>query len=116
MLDHLGHAKGFAGTGDAEQHLMLLTFIQSPYERFDGGRLVAPRLIVDTEAKRHSLFSIEGGMSTFDLFALRFRFTARESIHFPAGTSGNLLRGGFGRIFKGLACTPECSDSRQCPI
>jgi len=51
---------------------------------------------------------------TFDLFALRFRFTACEAIHFPAGKSGNILRGSFGRIFKKLACSPECNDARQC--
>lgn len=52
---------------------------------------------------------------TFDLFALRFRFTAADAIYFPPRKSGDLLRGSFGRIFKKLACRPECSDSRGCP-
>lgn len=52
--------------------------------------------------------------ATFDLYALRFRFTACEAIHFPPGKSGNILRGSFGRIFKKLTCKPDCIDARQC--
>jgi CRISPR-associated endoribonuclease Cas6 len=33
----------------------------------------------------------------FDLVALRLRFTARESLHFPPGESANLLRGRLGK-------------------
>jgi hypothetical protein len=51
---------------------------------------------------------------TFDLFPLRFRFTASDPIHFPPGKSGNILRGSFGRIFKKLTCAPECADARRC--
>jgi hypothetical protein len=52
--------------------------------------------------------------ATFDLYALRFRFTACEALHFPPGKSGNILRGSFGRIFKKLTCAPDCADARQC--
>ncbi len=52
--------------------------------------------------------------ATFDLYPLRFRFTASEEVHFPPGQSGNILRGSFGRIFKKLTCRPECADSRNC--
>src|SRR5690349_8844342 len=37
---------------------------------------------------------------TFDLYAWRFTFVARESLHFPSGKSGNILRGAFGTIFR----------------
>ena len=53
-------------------------------------------------------------MSTFDVLPLRFGFTARETIHFPPGTTSNVLRGSFGRILKSVSCAPECSDARQC--
>jgi hypothetical protein len=52
--------------------------------------------------------------ATFELYPLRFRFTASEEIHFPHGQSGNILRGSFGRIFKKLTCAPGCLDSRSC--
>jgi hypothetical protein len=37
---------------------------------------------------------------TFDLEACRLHFTARDSIHFPAGFAGNVLRGTFGSILR----------------
>src|SRR5579871_20624 len=54
------------------------------------------------------------GAATFDLFPLRFRFVAREAIHFPRGTAANILRGNFGKLFKLSACAPECVDTRKC--
>ncbi|HEV1285795.1 MAG TPA: CRISPR system precrRNA processing endoribonuclease RAMP protein Cas6 [Bryobacteraceae bacterium] len=38
------------------------------------------------------------GTSTFDLFALRFRFRARTPVRFPPGETANLFRGQFGKI------------------
>jgi hypothetical protein len=38
------------------------------------------------------------GTSTFDLFALRFHFTAETTIHFPPGETANLFRGQFGKV------------------
>ena len=35
----------------------------------------------------------------FELLAFRFRFSARESVYFPPGKSGNVVRGAFGTIF-----------------
>jgi hypothetical protein len=51
---------------------------------------------------------------TFDLYPLRFHFAACAPIHFPPGTSGNTLRGTFGKAFKKLVCNPECRDARTC--
>ncbi len=56
---------------------------------------------------------------TFDLHSVRFQFAARESIYFPAGKPGNILRGAFGSIFRQIACAPECpgmagGNIRQC--
>lgn len=53
-------------------------------------------------------------MPTFDLFALRFHLVARHRIAFPPGAASNVLRGGFGAIFKKIACAPECVDARVC--
>jgi hypothetical protein len=38
------------------------------------------------------------GTSTFDLFALRYSFTAEAPVHFPTGETANLFRGQFGKI------------------
>jgi hypothetical protein len=52
---------------------------------------------------------------------LRLAFLARDSLHFPAGKSGNIIRGAFGAIFRKLACgcgalcsehLPECGYGR----
>lgn len=53
---------------------------------------------------------------TFELYPLRFCFTARDSIYYPAGKPGNILRGAFGTIFKRIACVPECRDARDCGL
>ena len=45
-LDHLRHREGLAGTGDAEQDLMLLAGLDAGHEFFDGAALIAPRLVV----------------------------------------------------------------------
>jgi hypothetical protein len=51
---------------------------------------------------------------SFELLAFRFRFTARESIYFPPGKSGNVLRGAFGTIFRQLVCVSSCHDAHAC--
>jgi len=58
-------------------------------------------------------------LQTFDLHSFRFHFTARESISFPAGQPGNILRGAFGSVFRKIACAPDCpglsgGDVREC--
>ena len=52
----------------------------------------------------------------FRLHAVRFEFRATDSIRFPEGKSGNILRGTFGSIFKRLACEPDCPGARTCPV
>jgi hypothetical protein len=47
-------------------------------------------------------------LQTFDLHSFRFHFTARESIYFPPGKPGNILRGAFGTVFRQIACAPDC--------
>jgi hypothetical protein len=57
----------------------------------------------------------EGAASaTFALYAFRFQFQAAASLWFPAGKSGNIVRGAFGTIFRRLACVPGCTDARTC--
>jgi hypothetical protein len=53
---------------------------------------------------------------TFDLYALRFTFRAIDSLYFPQNKSANILRGGFGLIFRKLACVPQCQDTRSCEL
>jgi hypothetical protein len=53
-------------------------------------------------------------LQTFDLQSFRFHFTARDSIYFPAGQPGNILRGAFGSVFRQIACAPDCPGAREC--
>ncbi|MGH9658199.1 MAG: hypothetical protein ACRD96_06620, partial [Bryobacteraceae bacterium] len=43
----------------------------------------------------------------FDLVAARFDFRAIDPLLFPAGQSGNVIRGAFGAILRGLVPEPE---------
>lgn len=52
----------------------------------------------------------------FALYPLRFEFRALDSVYFPAGKPGNILRGAFGVIFKRMTCVPGCVDVRTCPV
>jgi hypothetical protein len=52
----------------------------------------------------------------FEFFALRFEFAARESLYFPPGKAGNILRGALGVIFRRIACIPQCQDTKTCDI
>jgi hypothetical protein len=51
---------------------------------------------------------------TFELFALRFRFSALGSIYFPPGKAGNIIRGALGVIFRKFVCTPNCPGAKSC--
>jgi hypothetical protein len=50
----------------------------------------------------------------FEFFPLRFEFIARESLYFPPGKAGNIIRGALGIIFRRLACQTDCDDARTC--
>jgi hypothetical protein len=50
----------------------------------------------------------------FRLYPLSLTFRARTVLSFPAGNSGNRLRGAFGSILHKLACSPDCQDTRAC--
>jgi hypothetical protein len=39
----------------------------------------------------------------FEFFRLRFHFLAEDAVHFPAGKSGNVIRGALGRILRDTA-------------
>jgi hypothetical protein len=42
----------------------------------------------------------------FEFFRFRFHFRAHDSVHFPAGKSGNVIRGALGRVLRDTA-SPE---------
>jgi hypothetical protein len=44
--------------------------------------------------------------SKFEFFRFRFHFRAADAVHFPAGKSGNVIRGALGRILRDIA-SPE---------
>jgi hypothetical protein len=60
--------------------------------------------------------AVAGGALGFELYAFRFHFRASDSIYFPPGKSGNVVRGAFGTIFKQIVCIPKCHDSRACEL
>ena len=45
---------------------------------------------------------------SFSLYPLRFHFRAVDSLFFPEGKSGNVVRGAFGEVFRRPVCVPEC--------
>jgi hypothetical protein len=55
-----------------------------------------------------------GEEPSFELAAFRFQFAARDSIYFPPGKSGNVVRGAFGTIFRQIVCISDCHDARTC--
>ena len=59
-LDYLCHGEGFAGTGDAKQHLIALDGVHACHEFGDGGGLVASRGIFGDDLERHPAFRFFG--------------------------------------------------------
>ena len=58
LLDDLGHGKGLAGAGDAQQHLLLQSVLDALRQRVDGLGLIAGGLVFRNDFKfRHSFFS-----------------------------------------------------------
>jgi hypothetical protein len=46
----------------------------------------------------------------------RFTIVPRQPLLVPAFNKGNMLRGGFGHVFRKLCCIPQCRDARACPL
>ena len=71
-LDDLGHGKGFAGTGNAQQYLVRFAVAHAPYQFFDRGGLIALGTVVDRQVEAH-LFSIGriGHRADRDLVGMR---------------------------------------------
>lgn len=53
-------------------------------------------------------------MTALQVLPLRFHLEARQPIYFPPGKASNVLRGGFGRSFRLIACAPGCSSPVTC--
>ncbi|HZU26059.1 MAG TPA: CRISPR system precrRNA processing endoribonuclease RAMP protein Cas6 [Bryobacteraceae bacterium] len=51
----------------------------------------------------------------FEFYRLRFTYRAAHRIVFPPDKPGNVLRGGFGLVLRGLACDEACRDCGTCP-
>lgn len=47
---------------------------------------------------------------------LRFHFLSGAPVHFAPGTSGNVLRGAFGSVFRQIACVPHCPGAKTCEL
>jgi hypothetical protein len=50
----------------------------------------------------------------FAFFRLRFRFRAGDSIYFPEGKPGNIIRGAFGTLLRKLSCSTDCPGAKTC--
>ena len=57
-IDHLRHGEGLARAGDAEQHLVALMLIDALDQLGDGGRLVAPRLVLRDDPEGDAAFGL----------------------------------------------------------
>ncbi len=51
----------------------------------------------------------------FRCYPLRVNLAAADSLRFPPGMVGNILRGGFGAALRHAECSPECPGARLCP-
>ena len=58
LLDHLRHGEGFAGTGDAEQHLIAVKLGNAFNKRFDRSGLIARRLIFRYDLEAIAAFGL----------------------------------------------------------
>lgn len=54
------------------------------------------------------------GSLTFELLAFRLRFRALESLYFPPGKAGNVIRGALGQTFQKFVCRPNCPGAKTC--
>jgi hypothetical protein len=46
----------------------------------------------------------------------RFTLVPLEPLFVPAVNKSNMLRGGFGHVFRRLCCIPQCKETRSCPL
>ncbi|HSW51184.1 MAG TPA: CRISPR system precrRNA processing endoribonuclease RAMP protein Cas6 [Bryobacteraceae bacterium] len=51
---------------------------------------------------------------SFELLPYRLTFQSKDSLTFPTGQPGNILRGAFGTIFRRLVCVPPCVEPATC--
>lgn len=52
----------------------------------------------------------------FHIGLFYFTLTPHEPLAVPALNKGNMLRGGFGHVFRRLCCVPPCKDTKTCPL
>ena len=94
-LDDLGHGKGLAGAGNAQQHLLLQPILDALRQRGDGLRLVAGGLIFGNNLKfRHRLI-------------LRFSAVVWSFILSQRGGICNICSTIFRRSRRGAGSAPE---------
>ncbi len=46
----------------------------------------------------------------------RFTLVPLEPLFVPAVNKSNMLRGGFGHVFRRLCCIPQCKEAKSCPL
>jgi hypothetical protein len=46
----------------------------------------------------------------------RFSIAPQQPLLVPAVNKGNMVRGGFGHLFRRLCCIPQCRDAARCPL
>lgn len=68
----------------------------------------------------HTKCSLPSQLATFRVARFRLRLKAKETLHLPA-YKGSALRGGFGQVFRRIACLGaergfgECLLGARCP-
>ncbi len=51
---------------------------------------------------------------SFAFIRLRLHFIAADSIYFPNGKPGNIVRGAFGTILQSISCSSDCGGAKAC--
>lgn len=73
-----------------------------------------PELDTTQDTNQAGATTVAPQQQSFELLAFRLEFVAQDSIYFPPGKSGNIVRGAFGTIFRQLICADECHNAREC--
>jgi hypothetical protein len=55
-------------------------------------------------------------VADFSLFHFRFHLEPNAPLHMPAYNKGNVIRGGFGNVFRRIACHANCREPESCEL
>jgi hypothetical protein len=79
---------------------------QPPFVRNGKLRVKCPTIIQQERSAFVAAF-LYSSVTTFEFYRFRFHFRARDAVHFPRGTSANVVRGAFGTLLRQSAAPAD---------